>query len=258
MPCLTVLAPCGELTRLTESRRDHPIHWPADPEEAWQLRKAGRTTRAGAGGSTATTSAGRRSRKPMAKAVRRPRQHAGAANAPRSIADPPHRRRRRLCPRRHGTVQLCTALAAAAAGCTFPTAMPLVPGSRFEMQQDYVQRLTGLWNDFFTHPERTTAPISDPRFSGTELAEEFARLVLSRTYLLEPRFMTRLAESIEGDRDAQAREVRGGTVGRCGVAARSSSPSTEGAADPARRPAARSLKAGLDNLLKDIGKGNLQ
>src|SRR4029434_3710246 len=45
------------------------------------------------------------------------------------------------------------------------TAMPLAADQLVSMQQEYVQRLTGLWNDFFAHPEPTTAPLADPRFS---------------------------------------------------------------------------------------------
>ena len=74
-----------------------------------------------------------------------------------------------------------------------------------EMQQDYVQHLTGLWNDFFTHPERTTAPISDPRFSDPSWQKNSLASFYARAYLLNSEFMNRLADSVQGDKKTRKR-----------------------------------------------------
>ena len=74
-----------------------------------------------------------------------------------------------------------------------------------EMQQDYVQRLVGLWNDFFTHPEKTTAPIADARFSDPTWQKNSLASFYARTYLLNSEFMNRLAESVQGDQKTRKR-----------------------------------------------------
>ena len=73
------------------------------------------------------------------------------------------------------------------------------------MQQEYVQRLAGLWNDFFTHPERTTAPISDPRFSDPTWQKNSLASFYARAYLLNAEFLNRLAESVQGDKKLRKR-----------------------------------------------------
>ena len=83
--------------------------------------------------------------------------------------------------------------------------MPLAADQLVDMQQEYVQRLTGLWNDFFAHPERTTAPIADPRFSDPTWQKNSLASFYARTYLLNSEFMTRLAESVQGDHKTRKR-----------------------------------------------------
>ena len=68
------------------------------------------------------------------------------------------------------------------------TTMPLAADQLVAMQQEYVQRLTGLWQDFFAHPERTTAPIADPRYSDPSWQKNSLASVYARTDLLHAEF----------------------------------------------------------------------
>ena len=225
--------------------------------------KAGRAIRSAEGGTRAApASAPRRARKRVAKAstksatVRRAATTASGASAFASKPEP--------AAKRGATHSLGGAepfnfalpwlqqLPAAPS-----TAMPLVPEKLLEMQQDYVQRLTGLWNDFFTHPERTTAPISDPRFSDPTWQKNSLASFYARTYLLNSEFMTRLAESIQGDSKTRKRVKF--AVSQWVDAA---SPANFFAFNPKAQQTlletgGESLKSGLDNLLKDIGKGKI-
>jgi polyhydroxyalkanoate synthase len=137
-------------------------------------------------------------------------------------------------------------------------AMPM-PGTEklVEMQQDYVQRLAGLWNDFFTHPERTTAPIDDPRFSDPTWQKSSLASFYARAYLLNSEFMNRLADSVQGDRKTRKRVKF--AVSQWVDAA---SPANFLALNPKAQQtllatSGESLKAGMENLLKDIGRGKI-
>ena len=143
------------------------------------------------------------------------------------------------------------------AGASAPMPMPLAPQQVFEMQQDYVQRLTGLWNDFFAHPERTTAPIEDPRFSDSSWQKNSLASFYARTYLLNAEFMNRLAESVQGDHKMRKRVKF--AVSQWVDAA---SPANYLALNPEAQQTlldtkGESLRNGLDNLLQDIGRGKI-
>jgi polyhydroxyalkanoate synthase len=138
-----------------------------------------------------------------------------------------------------------------------PMAMPLAPQQVFEIQQDYVQRLTGLWKDFFTHPERTTEPIVDPRFSDPSWQKNSLASFYARTYLLNAEFMNKLADSVQGDRKTRKRVKF--AVSQWVDAA---SPANYLALNPEAQQTlletkGESLKIGLGNLLQDIGKGKI-
>jgi poly[(R)-3-hydroxyalkanoate] polymerase subunit PhaC len=140
---------------------------------------------------------------------------------------------------------------------TAPMAMPLAPQRVLEMQQDYVQRLTGLWNDFFTHPERTTAPIADPRFSDPSWQKNSLASFYARTYLLNSEFMNKLADSVAADQKTR-RRVKFAVQQWVDAA----SPANYLALNPEAQQTlletkGESLKSGLDNLLTDIGKGKI-
>jgi polyhydroxyalkanoate synthase len=134
---------------------------------------------------------------------------------------------------------------------------PLAADRLVEMQQDYMQRLTGLWNDFFTHPERTMAPIADPRFADATWQQSSLASFYARAYLLNSEFMNRLADSVQGD--AKTRKRVKFAVSQWVDAA---SPANFLALNPKAQQtllatSGESLKAGMDNLLADIGKGKI-
>jgi polyhydroxyalkanoate synthase len=136
-------------------------------------------------------------------------------------------------------------------------ALPLAPERLLEMQQEYVQRLTGLWNDFFQHPERTTAPIPDARFADPSWQQNSLASFTARAYLLNSEFMNRLADGVQGD--AKARKRLKFAVSQWVDAA---SPANFLALNPRvqqrlRETSGESLKAGLENLLGDLGKGKI-
>ncbi len=140
---------------------------------------------------------------------------------------------------------------------TTSTTMPLAADQLVSMQQEYVQRLSGLWNDFFAHPERTTAPIADPRFSDPSWQKNSLASFYARTYLLNAEFLTRLAESVQGDPKTRKR-VRFAVSQWVDAA----SPANFLALNPKAQQTlldtnGESLKVGMDNLLKDIGKGKI-
>jgi polyhydroxyalkanoate synthase len=226
--------------------------------------KAGRATRAGAGGTRGkSASAPQRARKRVSEvnaksaASRRSRSAAAGPStsaAPKSEPAP-----------RQGAVHALGSMEPfnfalpwlQQSPAVHATAMPLGPERLLELQQDYVQRLTGLWNDFFTHPERTTAPISDPRFSDPSWQKNSLASFYARTYLLNSEFMNRLADSVQGDKKTRKRVKF--AVSQFVDAA---SPANFFAFNPKAQQtlletSGESLKAGLDNLLKDIGKGKI-
>ncbi len=226
--------------------------------------KAGRATRAGAGGTRGkSASTPRRARKRVSKAsaesaaVRRggsPAAGASTSAAPKSESAA-----------KQGAVYALGSMEPfnfalpwlQQSSSAHATTMPLGPERLLEMQQDYVQQLTGLWNDFFTHPERTTAPISDPRFSDPSWQKNSLASFYARTYLLNSEFMNRLADSVQGDKKTRKRVKF--AVSQWVDAA---SPANFFAFNPKAQQtlletSGESLKAGLDNLLKDIGKGKI-
>jgi len=133
----------------------------------------------------------------------------------------------------------------------------LAPEQLMGLQHEYVQRLSGLWNDFFKHPEQTTAPIADARFSDPSWQKNSLASFYARTYLLNAEFMTRLADSVRAD-DKTRRRVKFAVSQWVDAA----SPSNFLALNPKAQQtllqtSGESLKVGLDNLLQDIAKGRI-
>ena len=125
------------------------------------------------------------------------------------------------------------------------------------LQHDYLAQLATLWTDFFQHPDKSSAPIDDARFSdpawqGNSLASFYAR-----AYLLNSDFMNRLADSVDADRKTKQRVKF--AVSQWLDAA---SPSNFLATNPKAQQMliesrGESLRAGLDNLMKDIQRGRI-
>lgn len=135
--------------------------------------------------------------------------------------------------------------------------MSITPGSLLELQQDYASRLSGLWSDFVEHPEKIAAPIADTRFSDTAWQTSPLASFTARAYLLNAEFLNRMAESVEGDA-----KTRGRVKFAIQQWVEAASPSNFLALNPTAQRRAldtkgESLKAGLDNLLKDVAKGKI-
>ena len=211
--------------------------------------KAGRSSRAVAGGTTRASSGRARPRKDVRRSAKSPRTAAPAAPETRTA---PKAQPRALGGAEPFNFELPWLQSASTAA-----PMPLMGEKLFEMQQDYIQRLTGLWNDFFTHPERTTAPIADARFSDPSWQKNSLASFYARTYLLNSEFMNKLADSVQGDKKTRKRVKF--AVSQWVDAA---SPANYFAFNPKAQQtlldtSGESLKAGLDNLMRDIGKGKI-
>jgi len=127
----------------------------------------------------------------------------------------------------------------------------------FGMQQDYMQRLTNLWSDFFGSPEKMTAPIGDSRFADPAWQSNPLASFYARTYLLNSEFLMRMAEAVEADPKTQ-RRLRFAVSQWVDAA----SPSNFLATNPRAQQrlietGGESLRSGLENLLGDIRKGKI-
>ena len=126
-----------------------------------------------------------------------------------------------------------------------------------ELQQSYMKQLGALWNDFLAHPEKSTQPIRDSRFSDAAWQKNSWASFYARAYLLNAEFMNQLAESVQADRKTRQRVKF--AVSQWVDAA---SPANFLALNPQAQERllatkGESLTAGLSNLLQDIGKGKI-
>jgi polyhydroxyalkanoate synthase len=127
----------------------------------------------------------------------------------------------------------------------------------FDLQQDYVRRMGALWTDFFEHPEKTNAPINDPRFDDPAWQQNSLASLYARAYLVNSEFMTRLADSVQTDRKTKRRVKF--AVQQWVEAA---SPANFLATNPKAQQTllesgGESLKAGMENLLGDLKRGKI-
>ena len=125
------------------------------------------------------------------------------------------------------------------------------------LQQDYLAQLATLWTDFFQHPDKSSAPIADSRFSDPAWQSNSLASFYARAYLLNSDFMNRLAGSVDADRKTKQRIKF--AVSQWLDAA---SPSNFLATNPKAQQIliesrGDSLRAGLDNLIKDIQRGRI-
>lgn len=133
----------------------------------------------------------------------------------------------------------------------------IAPNTLLELQQDYVKRLTELWSGFVEHPEAACAPIDDPRFADKAWQANPLASLTARNYLLNAEFLNRMAEQVEADEKTR-RRVKFAVQQWVDA----TSPSNFYALNPKAQQLAldtrgESLKAGLDNLLKDVARGKI-
>ncbi len=136
-------------------------------------------------------------------------------------------------------------------------ALPPSPDQLMHLQQDYLSRLSTLWTDFFQHPEKSSEPIEDSRFSDPAWQSNSLASFYARAYLLNSDFMTRLADTVDGDRKTKQRVKF--AVSQWVDA---TSPSNFLATNPKAQQTllesrGESLKAGLDNLMNDLRRGRI-
>jgi polyhydroxyalkanoate synthase len=143
---------------------------------------------------------------------------------------------------------------------TQPPALPglaISPQRLAELQDGYVKAMTAVWNDFVVHPDRTSAPIRDARFSDPAWQENSLASFAARSYLVNAEFMNELAASVEADPKTKAR-VRFAVSQWVDAAA----PSNFFAFNPKVQKRlvetkGSSLASGLQNLLDDVAKGKI-
>ncbi len=144
-----------------------------------------------------------------------------------------------------------------------PRAATAVPTLRLsadrllELQQDYTQRLTRLWTDFFERPDKADEPIKDSRFSDPAWQQNPLASLYARVYLLNAEFLNRLAESVEADGKTKKR-IRFAVSQFVDAA----SPSNFLALNPEAQKrlietGGESLQQGIRNLLGDLRKGKI-
>ncbi len=136
-------------------------------------------------------------------------------------------------------------------------AVSISPDALLDLQRDYMSRLTSLWTDFVEHPEAVSAPIEDARFADKAWQANPLASLTARNYLLNAEFLSRMAERIDAD-DKTRRRVQFAVQQWVDAAA----PSNFYALNPKAQQLAletkgESLKAGLDNLIKDVAKGKI-
>lgn len=147
--------------------------------------------------------------------------------------------------------------APAAAAKTGHVSVGIRPDRLLQLQQNYVERLSALWRDFIVHPEKSSAPIRDPRFADPAWQQNSMASFHARAYLLNAEFMNQLAASVEAAPKLQKR-LRFAVSQWVDAA----SPSNFVAFNPQVQQRlietqGESLKAGMENLLKDLGKGKI-
>ncbi len=135
--------------------------------------------------------------------------------------------------------------------------LKLSPEKLLELQQDYVKRLSALWDDFLEHPERNAAPIKDGRFSDPAWQQNSLAAFLARAYLLNAHFLSQMAAAVDAAPKTKARLAF--SVSQWIDAA---APSNFLALNPKAQKRlletrGESLTAGLQNLLDDVAKGRI-
>jgi len=131
------------------------------------------------------------------------------------------------------------------------------PEKLLELQQDYVQRMGSLWNDFVAHPERSAEPIGDGRFADPAWSQNTLSAFLARAYLLNAEFLGEMAAAVDAEPKVKARLCFSVSQWLDATA-----PSNFLALNPAAQrrlieTRGESLTAGLQNLLGDIAKGRI-
>jgi len=140
--------------------------------------------------------------------------------------------------------------------------LKIAPDALVQLQRDYVESATALWNRTLqgvaSHGAAAAAPaLDDRRFSAKEWAEDPSAAYAAQMYLLNSRALMKMAEAVEGDAKTKAR-IRFSVQQWIDAMA----PSNFLALNPEARQLAlktqgQSLAAGMQLLMGDAGKGHL-
>jgi len=140
--------------------------------------------------------------------------------------------------------------------------LTLPPATLVQLQRDYVEGATALWNrslQGLAHDGAAAAApaLGDRRFAAKEWAENPAAAYTAQMYLLNSRTLMKMAEAVEGDAKTKAR-IRFSVQQWIDAM----SPSNFLALNPeaqqlALKTQGQSLAAGMQHLLGDAGKGHV-
>ncbi len=126
-----------------------------------------------------------------------------------------------------------------------------------QVQRDYVEGATALWNQTLQAQPAAAPTMADRRFAAKEWADNPASAYTAQMYLLNARTLMRMADAVEGDAKTKAR-LRFTVQQWIDAVA----PSNFLALNPeaqqlALKTKGQSLAAGLQHLLGDGGKGHV-
>ena len=133
--------------------------------------------------------------------------------------------------------------------------LSLAPDRLSQIQQDYLQQATDLWNRALSQPE--TLALKDRRFASPEWTRQPGSAFMASMYLLNASTLKQLADSLQGD-DKTRERVRFAVQQWVDAA----SPSNFLALNPEAQKLAidtqgQSLKQGMQHLLGDIRQGHM-
>lgn len=133
--------------------------------------------------------------------------------------------------------------------------LSITPDQLKDIQQDYLQQASALWNQALSQPE--DVKLGDKRFAAPEWTQQPGSAFMAALYLLNARTLQRLADNLQGDEKARQR-VRFAVQQWADAA----SPSNFLAFNPevlakAVSTKGESLSQGLQHLLHDIRQGHM-
>ncbi|HIV71616.1 MAG TPA: class I poly(R)-hydroxyalkanoic acid synthase [Candidatus Aquabacterium excrementipullorum] len=133
--------------------------------------------------------------------------------------------------------------------------LSLAPDRLTQIQQDYLQQATDLWNRALTQPD--TIALKDRRFASPEWTRQPGSAFMASMYLLNASTLKQLADSLQGD-DKTRERVRFAVQQWVDAA----SPANFLALNPEAQKLAldtqgESLKQGMQHLLGDIRQGHM-
>jgi polyhydroxyalkanoate synthase len=146
-------------------------------------------------------------------------------------------------------------LTAAAAGAAFPV-WSIDPSRLLELQNEYAHRLQDLWGGFMK-PDGGAPALADRRFASPAWTRQAPFAWNAALYLLNADFMQRLADSVDADAKTRDR-IRFFTQQWIDALSPANYlPTNPEAQQRVLESKGESLRHGIENLLADLGKGQI-